>query len=52
MESNALYGDFKIKLVWRLSDNLIYHVFSRKENSRQITPVLLINCSRVYRSKV
>ena len=28
MESDTFYGDFMVKLVWRLSGNLIYHVFS------------------------
>ena len=30
MESNVFYGDFKVKLIERLSTNLIYHVFSVK----------------------
>ena len=28
MESDTFYGDFMVQLVWRLSGNLIYHVFS------------------------
>ena len=30
MESDTFYGDFMVKLIWRLSGNLIYHVFSMK----------------------
>ena len=26
MESDTSYGDFMVKLIWRLSGNLIYHV--------------------------
>ena len=28
MSSNNFYGDFMVKSVWRLSSNLIDHVFS------------------------
>ena len=34
MESDTFYGGSVVKLIWRLSDNLIYHVFF-KENPRQ-----------------
>ena len=30
MGSDTLYGDFMMKLIWRLSGNLIYHIFSIK----------------------
>ena len=30
MESNSCYEDFMVKLIWRLSGNLIYHVFPMK----------------------
>ena len=30
MECDPFNGDFMIKLIWRLSGNLIYHVFSMK----------------------
>ena len=30
MESDTLYGEFVLKLIWRLSGNLIYHVFSMR----------------------
>ena len=30
MKSISFYGDFMVKLIWRLSGNLIYHVFSMK----------------------
>ena len=30
MESDTFYGDFMVKLIWRLFGNLIYHVFSWK----------------------
>ena len=30
MESDTFYGDFMAKLIWRLSGNLIYNVFSVK----------------------
>ena len=30
MESNTFYRDFMLKLIWRFSGNLIYHVFSIK----------------------
>ena len=28
MEIDSFYGNFMVKLVWRLCGNLIYHVFS------------------------
>ena len=28
MDSDTFYGDFMVKLIWRLLGNLIYHVFS------------------------
>ena len=30
MKSDTFYGDFMVKLIWRLSGNLIYDVFSLK----------------------
>ena len=30
MEGDTFYGDFMVKLILRLSGNLIYHVFSRQ----------------------
>ena len=34
MESDTLYGDYMVNLIcmlmWRLNDNLVYHVFSIK----------------------
>ena len=30
--SDTFYGDFIVKLIWRLSRNLIDHVFSMKNN--------------------
>ena len=30
MESDSVYGDFMVKLMWRFSGNLIYYVFSIK----------------------
>ena len=30
MESDTFYVDFMVKLIWRYSGNLIYHVFSMK----------------------
>ena len=30
MKSDTFCGDFFVKLTWRLSDNLIYHIFSMK----------------------
>ena len=30
MKSKSFYEDFMVKLIWRLSGNLIYHVFSMK----------------------
>ena len=28
MENSTFHGDLMVKLIWRLSSNLIYHVFS------------------------
>ena len=39
MESDTFYGDFIVKLIWRLSGNLIHRAFSMKTTSR------LINCT-------
>ena len=33
MESDTCYGDFMVKLIWKLSGNLIYHAFSMKPNT-------------------
>ena len=30
MKSDTFYGELMVKLIWRLSGNLIYHVFSLK----------------------
>ena len=30
IETETFYGDFLVKLMWRLFGNLIYHVFSMK----------------------
>ena len=30
MESDTFNGEFMVKLIWRLSGNLIYHVFFMK----------------------
>ena len=30
MDSDTFYGDFMIRLIWRLSGDLIYHTFSMK----------------------
>ena len=30
MENDTPYGDFMVKLIWRLSGKLIYHVFFMK----------------------
>ena len=30
MESDKLHGDFMVKLMWRLSSNLVLHVFPTK----------------------
>ena len=30
MKSDTFYGEFKVKIIWRLSGNLIHHVFSMK----------------------
>ena len=30
MESDTFCGDFMVKLIWRLSGDLIYHVFTIK----------------------
>ena len=30
MESDTFHGDFMVRLIWRLSGNLIYPVFSMK----------------------
>ena len=30
MERDTFYGDFMVKLIWKLSADLIYHVFSMK----------------------
>ena len=36
MQGNNLYRDFMVKLIWRLSGNLIYHVFSMKTQDKLI----------------
>ena len=28
MVTDTFYGDFMVKLIWRLSGNLVYHIFS------------------------
>ena len=40
MESHTIYGDFMVKLLWRLSSKLIYRVFFIKipDNLQQILP--------------
>ena len=30
MKSDTFYGDFMVKLIWRFSGSLIYHVVSMK----------------------
>ena len=35
MESDIFHRDSIVKLIWRLSGNMIYHVFSMKTNLRQ-----------------
>ena len=30
MESDTFYPNFMVELIWRLPDNLIYHVFCMK----------------------
>ena len=37
MESDASYGNSEVKLVWRFSSNLIYHVFSIKQPETNYT---------------
>ena len=34
MESDTFHGDFMVKLIWRLYDNLINHVFFIKDSDK------------------
>ena len=45
MESDTFYGDFMVKLVWKLSGNLIYHVFPIKTEDELHIKRNFITCS-------
>ena len=45
MESNTSYGDFMVKLIWRLSGYLIEHVFSTEIPDNVHTNFLAIKSS-------
>ena len=34
MDSDTFYGEFVVKLLWRLSSNFIYHIFSMKPSDK------------------
>ena len=43
MESDTFYGDFMAKLIWRLSGNMIHHVFSMKTTDNLYTNFTIIS---------
>ena len=43
MESDTFYGDLVVELIWRLSGDLIYHVFSM-ETPDNLQTNFIIEC--------
>ena len=47
MKSDTFYGEFMVKLIWRLSGNLIYHVLSMNTTRQFQTNFTIKSLSKI-----